>query len=203
MKLIKYSVLFLLFSVALMVQAASSPEKMLQESADKIISVLKSNQSKLKSNPTLIYSAVQQYLLPNVDVSGMSRSVLGRDAWMKATAAEKQAFSQAFTKLVIRTYAGPLSKYNGETVRFHPVRGGVQGRFVRVDSDIIRPAGPAIPLSYSLVSKSGQWKVYDLSVEGISLLQSFHAQFAQVLERSSLADLTAQMEHQQLKKVAS
>lgn len=181
------------------VQLHASPEAMLQTSAEQILSVLKANQSKLKSKPDIIYRAVEQYLLPHVDLVGMSRSVLGREAWMSASESERQAFSRAFTKLVIRTYAGPLSKYDGETVRFYPSRNAETGRFVRIESEIIRPAGPPIPLSYSMVSKNGEWKVYDLSVEGISLLQSFHNQFAQVLSHASLSELTQQMQQHQLK----
>lgn len=201
--LLKAVGLCVLMSFSSMIHAASSPESMLQTSADEMTNVLKANQSRLKNDPVFIYNTVRKYLLPHVDVAGMSRSVLGREAWLKASASEKQAFSQAFTRLVIRTYAGPLSKYNGETVHVHPVRGGVQGRFIRVESDIIRTSGPTIPVSYSLVSKGGEWKIYDLSVEGVSLLQSFRSQFAEALRKSSLAEVTTQMEHQQLHQVKS
>ena len=173
---------------------------MLEQSANQIIATLKQHKSTLKNNHQLIYQSIEQYLLPNVDVSGMSRSVLGRQAWSKATPAEKREFTQAFTQLVIRTYASPLAEYSDETVRFMPVRGTVEGHFVRVDSLIVRSSGPSIPLSYSLVSKNGQWKIYDLSVEGVSLLQSFRSQFGQVLQGSTMHDLIIQM-HQN-KKVA-
>jgi phospholipid transport system substrate-binding protein len=145
-----------------------------------------------------VYQAIERYLLPNIDVNGMSRSVLGRQAWNKATPAEKKEFTQAFTQLVIRTYASPLAEYSGETVKFLPLRGEGDGRFVRVNSVISRPNGQKIPLSYNLVSKNGQWKVYDLSVEGVSLLQSFRSQFGQVLQHSNMQGLIAQM-HQNKK----
>ena len=142
---------------------------------------------------TSINQAIQRYLLPHVDIDGMSRSVLGRQVWTKATASEKQAFSQVFTELIIRTYASPLAEYSGETVSFMPVRGEIEGHFLRVNSVISRPNGQRIPLSYNLVSKSGDWKIYDLSVEGISLLQSFKLQFANILQRGTIKDLINQM----------
>ena len=132
-------------------------------------------------------------MLPNVDVNGMSRSVLGRQAWNKATANEKKEFTQAFTRLVIRTYASPLAEYSGETVKFMPLADSADSRFTRVNSVISRSNGQRIPLSYNLVAKNGQWKIYDLSVEGVSLLQSFRSQFGQVLQNSSMHDLIAQM----------
>jgi len=188
----------LVFSTTVIAQ--SSPVPMLEQTAQQIIATLKTHKSSLKNDPTIVNQAIRTYLLPHIDVQGMSRSVLGRRAWMSASKEEKKAFNQAFTQLVIRTYAAPLAEYSGETVTFMPVRGSTEARFIRVNSVIERPNGQKIPLSYNLVSKSGQWKVYDLNVEGVSLLQSFRTQFADQLRHGSMKDLIKQM--QDNKKVA-
>lgn len=182
------------------VTAQTSPVPMLERAANDIIVILKENKSKLKSNPNIIYKAVETHLLPNVDVSGMSRSVLGRQIWSKATPDERARFSQAFTRLVIRTYATPLAQYSDETVQFLPVRGSLNNRFMRVNSVIVRSEGQNIPLSYSLVSKAGQWKIYDMSVEGVSLLQSFRSQFSQALQNATMNHVIEQMNQKQLQK---
>jgi phospholipid transport system substrate-binding protein len=194
MKIIKFIVFGLALYCMQSLWAQSSPVPMLQESANQILDTLKQNKANLKNNRQIIFQAVERYLLPKVDVSGMSRSVLGRQAWNKASASERAEFSKAFTKLVIRTYAGPLAEYTDETVKFAPVRGSLDSRFVRVNSTIIRSNGNNIPLSYSLVSKNGHWKIYDLSVEGVSLLQSFRSQFAQALQNSNMQALIKQMQ---------
>lgn len=178
---------------AYQVSAQPSPVPMLEQTAQQIITTLKSHQGSLKQNPAIIHQAIQTYLLPHIDVQGMSRSVLGRQAWMKASATEKQEFSREFAQLVIRTYAAPLAEFSGETVTFSPIRGNVEGRFLKVNSMIYRPNGQRIPLSYNLVSQHGEWKVYDLSVEGVSLLQSFRTQFANILQQGSMQDLLKQM----------
>lgn len=201
MKGIKSIVLGAALVVSQLLSAQSSPVPMLEGAANQIISTLKQNKPSLKSNTKVIYSAVERYLLPNVDVMGMSRSVLGRKAWTAASVSEKQQFSREFTQLVIRTYATPLAQYTDESVKFLPVRGSLDGRFIRVNSLIVRSNGKDIPLTYSLVSSNGQWKIYDLSVEGVSLLQSFRSQFAGVLQGSSMQDLIKQMQ-QQGKKAA-
>lgn len=193
MKKIKTFVFLMACSLISSLWAASSPVPMLETAANQILSTLDKNKATLKNNPQVIYRAVEQSLLPNVDVTGMSRSVLGRQAWMKATPSERQQFSEAFTQLVIRTYASPLAEYTDETVKFLPVRGSLEGRFLRVNSLIVRSNGKNIPLSYSLVAKNGQWKIYDLSVEGVSLLQSFRSQFAQALQNSNMQELIKQM----------
>ncbi len=194
MKIIKIGFLLITMVLTKVVSAAqTSPVPMLESTASQIIAVLKENKSNLKQNHHIIYQAVEHYFLPHVDVTGMSRSVLGRQAWSRATAAEKQEFTEAFTKLVIRTYASPLAEYTDETVKFLPQRGSSDGQFTRVNSIIIRSTGQNIPLSYSLVAKNNTWKIYDLSVEGVSLLQSFHSQFGQILQNSSMKELIAQM----------
>lgn len=179
---------------------ASSPVTMLEGTANQILTSLKANKAQLKQNPQVIYSTVEHALLPHVDVEGMSRSVLGRQAWIKASASERQRFAQAFTKLVIRTYASPLAEYTDETVKFLPIRGSLDSRFLRVNSQIIRSNGKNIPLTYSLVNNNGQWKIYDLSVEGVSLLQSFRSQFAQALQNSSMDELIKQMNQRSNRK---
>jgi phospholipid transport system substrate-binding protein len=203
MRVLKLILLCTCLILSQVISAQTSPVPLLERTANAIIATLKENKLNLKSNPNIIYKAVEANLLPIVDVSGMSRSVLGRQAWNKATEAEKVQFSKAFTTLVIKTYSTPLAEYSDETVQFLPIRGAINDRFMRVNSVIVRSEGRNIPLSYSLVAKDGEWKIYDISVEGVSLLQSFRSQFAQALQNSSVAEITKQMQQkQQIKKGA-
>lgn len=202
MKGIKSIIFVAMCGISQLLWAQASPLPMLEGSANQIMATLKQNKGNLKNNTRIIYQAVEQYLLPNVDVNGMSRSVLGRKAWGEASAADKQRFSKEFTQLVIRTYASPLAEYTDETIKFMPIRGSLDSRFIRVNSLIIRSNGKNIPLSYSLVSKDGNWKIYDLSVEGVSLLQSFRSQFAGALQNSTIKELIAQMSQNKVKKAA-
>ena len=201
MKIIRTILLVVGVILSPIINAQNSPIPMLEQTANNIIAALKENKSSLKSNPNIIYQAVETNLLPIVDVAGMSRSVLGRQAWTNATPAQRTQFSKAFTRLVIRTYSSPLAQYSDESVQFLPLRGSVNSRFLRVNSIIVRAGGQNISLSYSLVNNNGQWKVYDISVEGVSLLQSFRSQFAEALRNSSMDEIIKQMEKKQLHKV--
>lgn len=196
MRTYKYfiAIISILFSFSLW--AESNPVPMLEQMSANIIATLKANKAALKNNKSIIHQAVKTNLLPHVDVQGMSRSVLGRNAWMKANAHERIEFSHEFTELVIRTYANPLAQYTDETVSITPLHAAPRGRFVKVQSVIHRSKGKAIPLTYSLVNISGSWKIYDLSVEGVSLLQSFRNQFASALNGGSVASLIQQMKKQ-------
>jgi len=202
MRILKLVLLAVSMMMSHSILAQSSPIPMLERAANGIIDTLKANKSSLKKNQTIIYRAVESNLLPHVDVAGMSRSVLGRQAWKKASAAERTKFSHAFTQLVIRTYSSPLAEYSDEKVQFLPIRGSLNNRFLRVNSVIVRSTGQNIPLTYSLIAKNGQWKIYDISVEGVSLLQSFRSQFAAALKNSNINDVIGEMQKKQTKKAS-
>ena len=185
--LIKFFKLALVLLSFELFAAISSPVPMIIEINKNVIDSLKAHQSDLKTNPQLVKNTIQQYFIPYVDTQGMSRSVLGRNAWRQASAEEKNQFTQEFTHLVLRTYAQPLANYNGETIEFLPLKPSSLQRFSQVQSVIIRPNGQRIAMTYHLVlDPSGHWKIYDLSVEGISLLNSFRSQFGQALKQDDL-----------------
>lgn len=178
--------------VPFMAESAANPVSSLENAANKVIQVLANHKSELHQNQGIIKQAIQQYILPEVDVSGMSRSVLGRTGWNNANANQRQEFAKLFTDLVIRTYASPLANYKDETISFRPLQ-APQGRFAKVSSVIRSGSGKHINLNYSMVLIGNNWKIYDFSVEGVSLIQSFRTQFSQVLNQANMAQLLNDM----------
>jgi len=181
-----------LFScVALAADERPAPVVMLQNTSDQVLASLKQNKASLKTSRKLVYQIVDNILLPHVDLTGMARSVLGRDVWKSATDAQKQKFTAEFKDLLIRTYASAFSKYSNQTVEIFPIRGGLSAdqTRVQVNSQIVQQDGPPIPVNYRLVKQGNDWKVYDFSVEGISMLESFHSQFANELNQGNLDQL--------------
>ena len=150
----------------------------------------------MQKNPAEVYNIVNKILLPHADLEAMARSALGRNAWLAATPTQKEAFIEAFKHLMVHTYAAGLSSYTDEKVEFKPIRGGIQGQQrVMVESQIIRTDGPPIAVSYRLVNKNNDWYVYDFSVEGISMIESFRSQFAAELSQGlSINALTEKLD---------
>lgn len=160
--------------------ATPDPIALLQSISDQMLAGLKRERPNLKQDPTIVYRLVNKILVPHADVPGMSRSVLGREAWQNASSADQKAFTSAFKDLVIRTYSSALNAYTDESVEFLPLRGGYEGKtMVEVSSSIVRSDGPSVPVNYRLILVGGVWKLYDLNVEGVSLIQSFQSQFAE------------------------
>lgn len=165
---------------------AESPVTFLQKTTDKLLVTLKEKRSALKQNPKLVYTIVDQVLIPVVDTKAMSQSVLGPVQWRKISLAERETFSREFTKLVVRTYSSALSAYKDEQVRYYPLRGAKPNqKRVQVHSAIIQEGGRSIAVNYWLIRDDNEWKVYDMSVEGVSLLESFRSQFSSELAQTS------------------
>lgn len=191
-KIIYLSFLMLIFSCINVAWAndGTNPVDLLQSISNKMISNLKANKASLKTNPSLVYSLAFKIVVPYADLDEMAKRVLPPEAWKKATGAERSQFESEFTTLLVRTYSQALADYTDQTVRFYPVRGGYRGRnTVKVDSQLIRSDGPALSMNYSLILRGSQWKLYDMTVEGVSLLESFRSQFSDKLSRGNIADL--------------
>lgn len=174
--------------------AAPSPMNVMEQVTQQTLSALQQNQASLRTNPKVVYGIIYRILLPHVDMQEMSRAVLGRAVWMSASSGEKQRFIEQFKLLLVRTYSSALAAYKNETVKFMPLRGynGSDNR-VQVDSMILQQGGPSISVSYRLVFKGGQWKLYDLMVDGVSLVESYHSQFADAISQSGLESVINQL----------
>ncbi|OAI49423.1 hypothetical protein AYO45_02615 [Gammaproteobacteria bacterium SCGC AG-212-F23] len=179
--------LWILFSVS-SVWASDGPVGMLSSISDQMIASLKAHQTTLKSNPGYVFSLARRLVVPHADLDEMARRVLPPSTWNAASPQQRVQFQREFTTLLIRTYASALAEYKDETVRFMPVRND-SGNTVTVDSEIIRTEGPTIAVSYRLVRKDSGWKLYDMIVEGVSMLESFRSQFSDKLNQENIAQL--------------
>jgi len=186
---------FFFLTFASVAFALESPVPMLQNVSDQMIQALKAKRASMRKDPTEVYGIVDKILVPHADLQAMARSALGRDAWMSATPQQQSAFVEAFKNLMVHTYGAGLSSYTDETVQFDKLREGEldagNGR-IEIRSKILRTDGPPISVTYRLIYKQGDWLVYDFSVEGISMVQSFRSQFASELSSGMSLDALTQ-----------
>jgi phospholipid transport system substrate-binding protein len=186
------SLLLLLSSLAF---ADGGPVGILQGVADQMIADLQRNKITLKSNRQYVYSLANRLVIPHVDVDEMSRRVLPPQTWAQASAAQRSAFEHQFMELLVHTYASALASYTDQTVEFYPVRGGYEGKHtVEVSSQITSASGaPPVAVKYRLINTGGGWKLFDMSVEGVSVIESFRSQFADTLAQGDITALTKRL----------
>ena len=198
-KNIKYwPLLIVLISSVCVVQnvlAATSPLDLLGGISTRMITELNRNKATLKTKPNVVYGVVNRLFLPHVDTTSMARSVLGPVIWGQATPNERQQFTSQFVIVVVRTYATALAEYNDEAVKFLPLRDNLAtSARVKVDSLIIRRGAPAIPVSYRLRRVGSSWRIYDIAVEGVSLVRSYRSQFGPKVAKMGLSGLIKELQ---------
>lgn len=175
--------------------AEPQPMVIMKQVATEMTGELNKNIAQLKTNDAIVYKIVDQTLLPHFDLNGMARSVVGRDAWQKATPIQHQQFIKEFTHYVVKTYAAALSSYDGEVIKFYPLREDVGAKTrVQINSDLIHKSGPPIQIQYRLIKTGNTWLIYDFSIDGISLARNHQEQFAPTIRQGGLPKLIAQLQ---------
>jgi phospholipid transport system substrate-binding protein len=135
---------------------------------------------------------VDQNVLPHFDFRKMSALVLGSN-WREADAGQRDRFTSEFRQLLVRTYATALLKYTDEKVVMLPYRAPPpDDRTVTVKTEVRRSGQPPIPIHYEFyLNRDGQWKVYDVSIEGVSIVTSYTNTYAERVRRDGLDKLIA------------
>ena len=185
----KYSGWFLAMSLlsspALAIQA---PQDLVQETTDKITSVLRANQDKIKADSNYLLKVVDDIVASHFDFERMSRWVLGK-YWRKAKPDEKTRFASEFRTLLVRTYAKALNDNYDKKITMLPVRGKEGGDEAQVRTEVEQSAGFPIPIDYRMYIKDGAWMVYDVSVDGISLVTNYRSSFSSEIRKDGLPKL--------------
>ncbi len=167
--------------------AIESPLVMLEATTQEMINTLKREKTALKTDRKRTYAIVEEIVFPHVDFDSMTKIALGRKNWGEATPAQREEFSQEFTTLLVRTYATALADYENETIVYFPMRESWEDKSrVQVHAAAKVPGQEDIDLLYRLIRRDDQWKIYDISIAGVSFLQSFRAQFDSEISRRGL-----------------
>jgi phospholipid transport system substrate-binding protein len=172
--------------------AIQAPQELVQETTDKITSVLRADQEKIKEDPDHLLTVVDTLVAPHFDFERMSSWVLGK-YWRKASADERSRFASEFRTLLVRTYAKALNDNYDKKIDMLPPRERKDGKQVTVRTEIQQSGGFPIPIDYKMHIKDDAWKVYDVSVDGISLVANYRTSFAKEIRKDGLGNLIARL----------
>lgn len=175
-------------------QAASPPpDQLVKENIARIIELLKQNRDAYARDHKKLYAMVHEQVLPHFDFRVMSRSVLGR-YWREASEEQRDKFVNEFRDLLVRTYATALLKYNDEEIVYLPFRANPDNRTAVVRSEVRRKDGaPPIAIQYSFYLTDNAWKVYDVTIEGASLVTTYQTTYAARVQKEGLDALIASL----------
>lgn len=199
MRLLKSMILAACLLVCLNVYgAALGPVEMLKGVTNQVMDELRANRDTLQSNPGQLYDLVQRFIIPHADFAEMGRWVVGRNAWQKADSETQQIFIKEFKTLVVRSYAGALLGYTDQRIEFLPMRDFTNKTRVQVSTLVKDGVDKPLHLDYRLLKEDGEWKVYDIIIEGVSLMKGYREQFSDEVQAGGLkAVITKIREHNQ------
>ncbi len=166
----------------------SEPEKLIQQTADEVLAIIKQKQPEFQENPSKLYALVDEKVLPHFDFDRMTDLALGRYK-RQVNKSQKPKLVEEFRHLLVRTYGKALLEYNDQTITYLPMRGLLSKGEVTVRTEIEQKGGFPIPLNYELYQKSEGWKVYDISVDNISLVTNYRSSFAKKIKADGIDGL--------------
>jgi phospholipid transport system substrate-binding protein len=196
-----YFTFFLLFGwwMACLAAVPQDAQTLIKDTGDKVIARIKAEREALRANPLRLHTLVDELIFPHFDFVRISQWVLGKH-WQKASPEQKARFIEEFRKLLIRTYALALLEYADRTIKYLPVRAEPNSKTVTVKTEVEQAGGAPIPISYRLRMKDDGWKVYDVSVDGVSLVSTYRSTFASEIRQGGLDALIKNLANKNTEK---
>jgi phospholipid transport system substrate-binding protein len=177
MKLLFKSIYFLAFvGFSSLSLAEIGPDELVKKTAEEVLEIVKSDKDIQAGNQQKIFALAEAKILPNFDFDRVSRLVLGRN-WAAASKEQQAQFQKEFRTLLLRTYASALSKYQNQTIQYLPFRTQPDATRATVKTQILQPGGQPIGIDYTLEKGENGWKVFDIVIEGVSLVTNYRSQF--------------------------
>ena len=174
----------------------SNPYRLIEQVADNTFSRIRKDRTLLRTDPDLLRDVVKDELLPYIHNRYAASLVLGAQYYRKATPEQRDAFTEAFTEYMIASYAQILLEYDNQTIEVQkdkPI--DPEDKIVKVRVDMIDSSRPSIRLDFSLRknTRTGNWQAYDVTAEGVSMIQSKQSEWKTPLRRDGIDAVIEQL----------
>ena len=173
-------------------QAAKAPDALIKEVSSDVLDAVKADKSIQAGDVKKVTALVDQKVMPYVDFQRMTASAVGR-YWRQATPDQQKRLEDEFKLLLVRTYSGALAQVSAEqTIELKPMRSSAGDNEVVVRTEI-RGKGDPIQLDYRLAKAGASWKIYDVNVLGVWLVENYRNSFAQEIGANGVDGLIAKL----------
>ena len=191
-----YSQVTALFTFLLMVSAPvamasadaeslSEPQQVIQDISDNLQQVLMRDSERVANEPGYIFQVADEILIPRVDFDKVSSLVLGKH-WRRASTEQKHAFAEAFQRLLVRTYSTAFREFKTWEIKHLPLRMKEGAKSIAVRTQVLRPEALPVEVLYRMYRKGGNWMVYDVKIEGISLVTNYRSSFSKEIRKGGM-----------------
>jgi phospholipid transport system substrate-binding protein len=171
--------------------AELAPDKLVQTVAEEVLKIIREDKTYQNDRKKLVELADAK-VLPYFDFPHMTRLVLGKN-WRTATPEQQKQLTAEFRTLLVNTYSNALSSYKNQKFEVKPLNMKAGDTEVEVKSVIKQPGGESIPVDYTMDKQGEAWKVFDIKVDGVSLVQNYRSSFNQTIQQSGIDELIKQL----------
>lgn len=175
--------------IALAVPAAfaqdTAPDALVRKSIDEVLARVKADKELQSGSSRKLLDLIEEKVLPHFDFARMTRLAVGRN-WAQATEAQKEGLTREFRALLVRTYSTSLSQYRNQTIEVKPGRVAAQDTDTVVKTLVNQPGGQPIPIDYGMERSDKGWKVYDVVVDGVSLVTTYRSSFNDQIQKGGI-----------------
>ncbi len=190
-------VLFMYQGSVIAVESGSATEA-IKETIDQVLVILGDEKFKQPEHVDEGRAALEKVMAQRFDYEEMGKRTLGRE-WKKLNTDQQKEFVELFQQFLSNTYAGNVDGFSGEQVKY--IKERRKGKFAEVQTKVISKK-LTIPIDYRLLENSNSWRVYDVVIDGVSLVKNFRGQFARIIKASGFQGLLDKLRSKTAKKTA-
>jgi len=165
----------------------TNPEQLVQKITQEVLDSIKSDKQLAAGDKQKAIRLAEEKVLPYIDFEEATRLAAGR-AWAKATPEQKKTLVSEFRNMLVRTYSNAIRGYEGQTLKVLPSRGKQDPQDTTVRTQFVRAGAPPLPIDFQMRNDGG-WKVYDIAVEGVSLVLTYRSEFDAVVKQDGIDGL--------------
>ena len=164
------------------------PEELVKKVTSEVMEAIKSDKQLAAGDRQKAMKLAEEKILPHVDFEEATRLAVGR-GWAQASAEQKKRLVTEFRNMLVRTYSNAISAYEGQTMKVLPSRAKPSDSEATVRNQFIRPGGKPVLVDYSMRKTEQGWKIYDIVVEGVSLVLTYRSEFDAVVKQDGVDGL--------------
>lgn len=175
------------YTLAVAAQALG-PEELVRKITDDVMSAIKTDRELAGGDKQRALKLAEEKILPHVDFQEATRLAVGR-SWREATPEQRKQLVNEFRTMLVRTYSNAIGTYEGQEMRVLPSRTKPGDTDVTVRNQYIRPGSKPVPVDYQMRKTDDGWKIYDISIEGISLVLTYRSEFDAIVRQDGIDGL--------------
>jgi len=173
-KLCLVSLLLVVIPVAV---AATDPLSLVKDTSERMLTAIKAERATIDKDKGRLFTLVEEIVLPHFDFNRMAKMVLGK-YWRRASDEQRRRFAEEFRFLLVRTYAASMLEYTDQKIDYLPYRAGPDADEATVQTEVEQDGGFPVPIDYKLFRDNGEWKVYEVVIDGVGLVINYRSSFA-------------------------